>query len=105
VLARQARLREVATVDAAKQDLAHRETDYAMAKRRREISEALLPLARRDLELARIRAQAGTALRLEAIDRASALAQAESDLAQAIATENVAGLQLSIARGEDPSWK
>jgi len=105
LFARQARLREVASVDAAKQDLAHRETDYALAKRRREISEASLPLARRDLDLARIRAQAGTALRLEAIDRASALAQAESDVAQAIATENVAALQLSIARGGDPSWK
>jgi outer membrane protein TolC len=95
----------VAAVDAAKQDLARRETDYALAKRRREISQASLPLARRDLDLARIRAQVGTALRLEAIDRASALAQAESDFAQAIATENVAALQLSIARGEDASWK
>ena len=80
LLARQSRLREVAAADAAKQDL-----------------------ARRDLDLARIRAQVGTALRLEAIDRASALAQAESDVAQAVATENVAALQLSIARGEDPS--
>jgi OMF family outer membrane factor len=105
LLARQARLREVAANDNAKQDLARRETEYALARRRREISEASLPLARRDLELARIRAQVGTALRLEAIDRASALAQAESDLAQAIATENIAALQLSIARGEDPSWK
>jgi OMF family outer membrane factor len=103
LLARQSRLREVAAADAAKQDLARRQTEYALAKRRREISEASLPLARRDLDLARIRAQVGTALRLEAIDRASALAQAESDVAQAVATENVAALQLSIARGEDPS--
>jgi OMF family outer membrane factor len=105
LLARQARLREVAATDAAKQDLAHRETDYSLAKRRRDIAESSLPLAHRDLELARIRARAGTALRLEAIDKASALAQVESDLAQAIATENVAALQLCIARGEDPSWK
>lgn len=105
LVARQARLREVATFDAAKQELARRRTEYALARRRREIAEASLPLARRDLDLARIRAQAGAALRLEAIDRASALAQAESDLAQAVATENVAALQLCIARGTDPSWK
>jgi hypothetical protein len=47
----------------------------------------------------------GTSLRLEAIDRESALSQAESDLALAIAQENAAALALSLARGQDPSWK
>jgi len=103
--ARQARLREVAVRDADEQDLALRETDYRLAVRRREISQSSLPLARRDLELALIRAQVGTSLRLEAIDRESALSQAESDLAQAIAQENAAALALSLARGQDPSWK
>ena len=103
--ARQARLREVAVRDADEQDLALKETNYRLAVRRRQISQSSLPLARRDLELALIRAQVGTSLRLEAIDRESALSQAESDLALAIAQENAAALALSLARGQDPSWK
>jgi|GEM_PF-1299466 len=103
--ARQARLREVAVRDADEQDLALKETTYRLAVRRREIDQSSLPLARRDLALALVRAQVGTSLRLEAIDRESELAQAESDLAQAIAQENEAALALSLARGQDPSWK
>ena len=45
------------------------------------------------------------ALGLEAIDRESALAQAESDLAQAVAAENIALLNLSVARGGVVRWK
>jgi OMF family outer membrane factor len=103
--ARQARLREVAVRDADEQDLALKETNYRLAVRRREIAQSSLPLARRDLELALIRAQVGTSLRLDAIDRESALSQEESDLAQAIAQENAAALALTLARGQEPSWK
>jgi len=85
--------------------LAHRETEYKLARRKREIAALSVPLCQRDLDLARIRAQVGTALRLEAIDRASALSQSESDLAQAVANENVAAMNLSIARGAAPRWK
>lgn len=102
---RLARLREASLRDALGQELARRETEYRLARRRREIAALSLPLCQRDLDLARIRAQAGTALRLDAIDRASALAQAESDLAQAVAGENVAAANLSIARGALPRWK
>jgi outer membrane protein len=101
----QARQREASLRDAIGQELSRRETELRLARRKREIAERNLPLARRDLELANIRSQAGTALRLEAIDRASALAQLESDLAQAIANENIAVMNLSIARGEEPRWK
>ncbi|HNY30533.1 MAG TPA: TolC family protein [Fibrobacteria bacterium] len=101
----QARLRETALGDAIGQEVLRRGTELRLARRRRGIAERNLPLARRDLELAVLRSQAGTALRLEAIDRASALSQAESDLAQAIASENIAILNLSIARGEAPRWK
>lgn len=101
---RQARQREAVLRDAIGQELSRRETEWRLARRKREIAERNLPLARRDLELAIIRSQAGTALRLEAIDRASALAQAESDLAQAVASENIAAMNLSIARGAVPRW-
>ncbi len=102
---RQAELRESLVRDALSQDLSRRETEYNLSRRRREIAAKNLPQAKRDLDLANIRSQVGTGLRLEAIDRASALAQAESDLAQAIATENIAAMYLSIARGEEPRWK
>ncbi|MEN9309853.1 MAG: hypothetical protein RL173_3785 [Fibrobacterota bacterium] len=101
----QARQREAMLRDALGQELSRRETELRLARRKREIAERNLPLAKRDLELANIRSQAGTALRLEAIDRASALAQLESDLALAIANENIAVMNLSIARGEEPRWK
>jgi len=104
LLARQARLRQVAVSDAASLEVARRETDWKLARRRREIATANLPLARRDLELARLRADAGTGLRLDAIDRAAALAQAESDLASAVAQENIAATRLQVARGQDPTW-
>lgn len=102
---RQARQREAILLDATALELSRRETELRLARRRREIAERNVPLARRDLDLANIRSQAGTALRLEAIDRASALSQTESDLAQAIATENIAAMNLSVARGEEPRWK
>jgi len=101
----QARQREAILRDAISQELSRRETELRLARRKREIAERNLPLAKRDLELANIRSQVGTALRLEAIDRASALSQAESDLAQAIAAENIAAMNLSTARGEEPRWK
>jgi outer membrane protein TolC len=100
----QARQREAILQDVIGQELSRRETELHLARRKREIAERNLPLARRDLELAIIRSQAGTALRLEAIDRASALAQLESDLAQAVALENIAAMNLSIARGVVPRW-
>ncbi len=101
----QARQREALLRDAIRQELSRRETELRLARRKREIAERNLPLARRDLELANIRSIAGTALRLEAIDRASTLAQLESELAQAVAAENIAAMNLSIARGTEPRWK
>lgn len=101
---RQARQREAILRDGIRQELSRRETELRLARRKREIAERNLPLARRDLELANIRSEAGTALRLEAIDRASALAQLESELAQAVASENIAAMNLSIARGAVPRW-
>lgn len=103
--ARQAHLRESAVRDAAALSVARAENDLRLARRRREIAQAALPLARRDLELARIRAIAGSALRLDAIDRAAALAQAEADHAQALAQENAASVRFDLARGDEPRWK
>lgn len=100
---RTAREREILTRDQISQDIARRATELALAIRRREIAERNLPLARRDLELSEIRSRAGTALALEAIDRAWALSQAQAELSQALAAENAARLQAAIARGQRPA--